>query len=52
MGTDVNAGLKYNIHQSKDLNVDITGQYGQHLGGPTGTGKGDGAVFLNVNAKI
>ncbi|CAH1108528.1 unnamed protein product [Psylliodes chrysocephalus] len=51
-GTDVNAGVKYNFVQEKNLNVDVTGQYERHFGGPGGTGKADAGVFLNVNGRI
>lgn len=52
MGTDVNAGVKYNIHQNKNWNVDVTGQYGRHYGGPMGTGRPNAGVFLNVNGRF
>lgn len=48
LGTDVNAGVKYNIHQSKNWAADVTGQYGRHFGGPMGTGRPNAGVFLNV----
>lgn len=51
-GTDVNAGVKYNIHQSKNLGVDLTGQYGRHFGGPGGTGRPNAGVFLNANGRF
>lgn len=51
-GTDVAAGAKYNIHQSKNWAVDLTGQYGRHYGGPMGTGNPEAGVFLNVNGKF
>lgn len=51
-GTDVNAGLKYNILQGKNYGVDLTGQYGRHYGGPGGTGSPNSGVFLNLNGKF
>ncbi|XP_074026957.1 uncharacterized protein [Leptinotarsa decemlineata] len=49
-GTDVAAGVKYNIYESKNAGVDLTGQYGRHYGGPGGTGKPEAGVFLNAHA--
>nr|AYV99146.1 attacin C1 [Octodonta nipae] len=51
-GTDVNAGVKYNIHQSKNLGVDLSGQYGRHYGGPGGTRDLGSSVFLNANGRF
>nr|AYV99148.1 attacin C3 [Octodonta nipae] len=51
-GTDLNVGAKYNIHQSKNVGVDVTGQYGRHFGGPGGTGKPNYGVFLNAVARF
>lgn len=51
-GTDVNAGMKYNIHQSKNWGVDLTGQYGRRFGGPYGTGRPNAGVFLNINGRF
>lgn len=48
-GTDVNAGVKYNIYQGKNFGVDATGQYGRHFGGPGGTGSPNAGVFLNAH---
>ncbi|XP_056640744.1 uncharacterized protein LOC130447770 isoform X2 [Diorhabda sublineata] len=45
-GTDGAAGLKYSIAQGKNYNVDLTGQYTRHYGGPGGTGKPEGQVLL------
>ncbi|XP_023024624.1 attacin-A [Leptinotarsa decemlineata] len=51
-GTDVAAGGRYNIHQSKNFGVDLTGQYGRHFGGPGGTGKPEAGVFLNAHGRF
>ncbi|XP_072389119.1 uncharacterized protein [Diabrotica undecimpunctata] len=51
-GTDLAAGGKYNIAQGKNWNVDVTGQYGRHYGGPIGTGKPEYGAFLNVNGRF
>ncbi|CAH1110800.1 unnamed protein product [Psylliodes chrysocephalus] len=51
-GNDVSAGAKYNIAQGKNWGADVTGQYGRHFGGPGGTGKPQGGVFLNVGGKF
>ncbi|KAG5899936.1 hypothetical protein JTB14_002487 [Gonioctena quinquepunctata] len=51
-GTDVAAGAKYNIYQNKNLDVDLTGQYGRHFGGPGGTGQPSSGVFLNAHGRF
>ncbi|KAJ8933800.1 hypothetical protein NQ318_000589 [Aromia moschata] len=51
-GTDVNAGVKYNLHHSKNWDVDLSGQYGRHFGGPGGTGNPNAGVLLNVNGRF
>ncbi|CAH1108529.1 unnamed protein product [Psylliodes chrysocephalus] len=48
LGTDVNAGVKYNLVQDKNLNVDVSGQYERHFGGPGGTGKPDAGQSLKL----
>lgn len=51
-GTDLNAGGKLNLHQTKNFGVDLTGQYGRHFGGPGGTGGPNYGVFLNANGRF
>lgn len=51
-GTDLNVGAKYNIHQSKNFGVDVTGQYGRHFGGPGGTGQPNYGAFLNAHGRF
>ncbi|XP_018571235.1 uncharacterized protein LOC108910919 [Anoplophora glabripennis] len=43
-GTDVNAGVRHNVYQNKNFGVDVTGQYGRHYGGPSGTGRASSGV--------
>lgn len=51
-GTDVNTGVKYNIHQDKNFGVDLTGQYNRHYGGSGGTGKPEAGIFLNAHGNF
>lgn len=51
-GTDLNAGAKVNLYESKNWDVGVTGQYGRHYGGPWGTGRPNYGAFLSATGRF
>lgn len=51
-GTDLSAGVKYNIAQGKNWDVGLSAQYDRRYGGPYGTGKPNVNVLFGGNGRF
>ncbi|XP_060531972.1 uncharacterized protein LOC132705412 [Cylas formicarius] len=51
-GTDLSATGRYNIYNTKNWNVGVSGEYSRHFGGPGGTGRPNYGAFLSATGRF